>query len=313
MKAPILDIESAVVRYGRLTAVDRLSLSVAAGETIGLVGESGCGKTSLAKVLVGLLPLVGGAIRLEGVDTRSAAAKSRGWLARRVQLLFQDPVASLSPRLSVRRLLEEPLLICGRRTQENWRDVERLTAELGLDSHIMARFPHQLSGGQARRVSMIRALAMQPRIVVADEPTAGLDLSVQGEMLNLLAHLQRERGLTYLVVSHNLNIIGRITDRVAVMYLGQIVEVGGTRRIFAGPAHHYSAALLAANAVLDPRRRQKRIVLKGELPSPLNPPPGCRFHTRCPAAQERCRIEVPLLRPLSEGHHVACHFPRETV
>src|SRR5262249_10969255 len=154
------------------------------------------------------------------------------------------------------------------------------------------------------RVSMIRALAMQPQVVVADEPTAGLDLSVQGEMLNLLAQLQRERGLTYLVVSHNLNIIGRITDRVAVMYLGQIVEVGGTRRVLHRPAHHYSAALLAANPVLDPRRRQRRIVLKGELPSPLNPPPGCRFHTRCPAAQARCRAEVPLLRPLSDGHHV---------
>ena len=311
--APILEVESAVVRYDRLTAVDHLSLTMAAGETLGLVGESGCGKTSLAKVLVGLLPLAGGAIHVEGVDTKSPEAKKPGWLAQRVQLLFQDPVASLSPRLSVRRLLEEPLLIRKSRSDESWRDVESLMGELGLASHLLARFPHQLSGGQARRVSMIRALAMRPRIVVADEPTAGLDLSVQGEMLNLLAQLQRERGLTYLIVSHNLNIIGRITDRVAVMYLGQIVELGGTRRVFDRPAHHYSAALLAANPVLDPRRRQKRIVLKGELPSPLNPPPGCRFHTRCPAAQARCRVEVPLLRALSAGHHVACHFPCETV
>ena len=309
----ILEIDSAVVRYGRLTAVDRLSLSVNAGETLGLVGESGCGKTSLAKALVGLLPLAGGTIRFDGVDTRGASAARRGWLATRIQLLFQDPGASLSPRLSVRRLLEEPLLIRHQLTHESWQDVEKLVAELGLAPHILNRYPHQLSGGQARRVSMVRALAMGPRIVVADEPTAGLDLSVQGEMLNLLAALQRERGLTYVVVSHNLNIVGRITDRVAVMYLGQIVEIGRTRRLFDRPAHHYSAALLAANPALDPRRHQKRIVLKGELPSPLNPPPGCRFHTRCPAAQERCRVEVPSLRPLADGHHVACHFPRQSM
>jgi oligopeptide transport system ATP-binding protein len=313
MSGTILEIDSAVVRYGRLTAVDRLSLAVNAGETLGLVGESGCGKTSLAKVLVGLLPLSGGSIKFEGVDTRSPQAAARGWLASRIQLLFQDPVASLSPRLTVRRLLEEPLRIRHRLTPDSWRDVERLVAELGLASHLLERYPHQLSGGQARRVSMVRALAMQPRVIVADEPTAGLDLSVQGEMLNLLAQLQRERGLTYVVVSHNLNIVGRITNRVAVMYLGQIVEIGATRRVFDRPAHHYAVALLAANPVLDPRRRQKRIVLKGELPSPLNPPAGCRFHTRCPAAQGRCRIEVPLLRPLSDGHRVACHFPRETV
>jgi peptide/nickel transport system ATP-binding protein len=306
----MLEVDSAVVRYGRLTAVDRLSLSVSAGETLGLVGESGCGKTSLARVLVGLLPLAGGTIRIEGVDARSAQARARGWLATRIQLLFQDPVASLSPRLSVRRLLEEPLLIRHRLTPESWRHVEKLVVELGLPLNILDRYPHQLSGGQARRVSVARALAMQPRVVVADEPTAGLDLSVQGEMLNLLAQLQRELGLTYVVVSHNLNIVGRITDRVAVMYLGQIVEVGRTRRIFDAPAHHYTAALLAANPVLDPRRRQKRIVLKGELPSPLNPPPGCRFHTRCPAAQEKCRVEEPMLRPLRDEHRVACHFPR---
>jgi oligopeptide/dipeptide ABC transporter ATP-binding protein len=307
----LLEVDAAVVRYGRLTAVDRLSLSVSAGETLGLVGESGCGKTSLAKVLVGLLPLAGGAIRVEGVDTRSVTAVARGWLAARVQLLFQDPVASLSPRLNVRQLLEEPLLIRRRLTPESWRNVEKLLAELGLDPHILEHFPHQLSGGQARRVSVVRALAMKPRILVADEPTAGLDLSVQGEMLNLLAQLQRDLRLTYIVVSHNLNVVGRTTNRVAVMYLGQIVEIGPTRRIFAGPAHHYTGALLAANPVLDPSRRQKRIVLKGELPSPLKPPLGCRFHTRCPAVQERCRAEPPMLRPLDNGRQVACHFPRQ--
>jgi oligopeptide transport system ATP-binding protein len=308
----ILNVDAAVVRYGRLTAVDHLSLSVNARETLGLVGESGCGKTSLAKALVGLLPLASGTIRLEGVDMQRAHVAKRSWLPTRIQLLFQDPGASLSPRLNVRRLLEEPLRIRHKLTPASWQEIEKLMAELGLAAHILERYPHQLSGGQARRISIVRALAMRPRIIVADEPTAGLDLSVQGEMLNLLAQLQRELGLTYVLVSHNLNIIGRITNRVAVMYLGQIVEIGRTRQIFDRPAHHYTAALLAANPTLDPRRRQKRIVLKGELPSPLSPPSGCRFHTRCPAVQQICHVELPSLRPLANGHHVACHFPRET-
>lgn len=310
-EAPILAVESAVVRYGKLTAVDQLSLTAHAGETLGLVGESGCGKTSLAKALVGLAPLAGGRILVEGIDGSGTEARRRGWRASRIQLLFQDPMASLSPRLSVRRLLEEPLRIRGTLTAASWREVEGLLAELGLPPQILGRYPHQLSGGQARRVSTIRALAMHPRVVVADEPTAGLDLSVQGDMLNLLAQLQRERRLTYLVVSHNLNIIGRITDRLAVMYLGQVVEIGATRRIFRHPAHHYTAALLAANPVLDPARRRTRIVLKGEVPSPLDPPPGCRFHPRCPAAEARCRQEAPVLRTLESGDQVACHFPRQ--
>jgi len=307
---PILVVESAVVRYGKLTAVDGLSLAVGEGETLGLVGESGCGKTSLAKALVRLLPLVSGRILLDGTDTRGTAASAKSWLPQRIQLLFQDPVASLSPRLTIRRLLEEPLRIRHALTSDSWREVEESFTELGLARDILDRYPHQLSGGQARRVSMVRALAMRPRIVVADEPTAGLDLSVQGELLNLLAHVQRQRGLTYLVVSHNLNIVGRITDRVAVMYLGQIVELGSTRRVFDRPAHHYTAALLAANPVLDPQHRRQRIVLKSELPSPLNPPSGCRFHPRCAAAQARCRIEAPVLREVADGQQVACHFPR---
>jgi oligopeptide transport system ATP-binding protein len=305
----ILRMESVVVRYGRLTAVDRLSLVVGEGETLGLVGESGCGKTSLAKALVGLTPIDQGRILLEGIDTSEGAATKRGWLSQRIQLLFQDPVASLSPRLSVRRLLQEPLRIRHALTPQAWQEIRKLVVDLGLGENLLQLYPHQLSGGQARRVSLVRALAMRPRIIVADEPTAGLDLSVQGELLNLLGQLQRQLRLTYVVVSHNLNVIGRITDRVAVMYLGQIVEIGTTRRIFDRPAHHYTAALIAANPVLDPTRRRKRVVLQGELPSPHNPPSGCRFHTRCPAAQERCRLEEPVLQPSAAGHQVACHFP----
>jgi peptide/nickel transport system ATP-binding protein len=289
--------------------VDRLSLVVGDGETLGLVGESGCGKTSLAKALVGLTPIAQGRILLEGADTSRGDATKRGWLSQRIQLLFQDPVASLSPRLSVRRLLQEPLRIRHALTPETWQEIRQLVVDLGLSENLLQLYPHQLSGGQARRVSLVRALAMRPRVIVADEPTAGLDLSVQGELLNLLGQLQRRLGLTYIVVSHNLNVIGRITDRVAVMYLGQIVEVGTTRRIFDRPAHHYTAGLIAANPVLDRARRRKRTVLQGELPSPHDPPPGCRFHTRCPAAQERCRLEEPALRPDAAGHRVACHFP----
>jgi len=308
-RAAILQMESVVVRYGRLTAVDRLSLVVGDGETLGLVGESGCGKTSLAKALVGLTPIDQGRILLDGTDTSRGDAMKRGWLPQRIQLLFQDPVASLSPRLSVRRLLQEPLRIRHALTPQTWQEIRQLVVDLGLSENLLQLYPHQLSGGQARRVSLVRALAMRPRIIVADEPTAGLDLSVQGELLNLLGQLQRQLGLTYIVVSHNLNVIGRITDRVAVMYLGQIVEVGTTRRIFDRPAHHYTAGLIAANPVLDRARRRKRTVLQGELPSPHDPPPGCRFHTRCPAAQERCRLEAPVLRSDAAGHQVACHFP----
>jgi oligopeptide/dipeptide ABC transporter, ATP-binding protein, C-terminal domain len=306
----ILAVESAVVRYGKLTAVDGLSLSVREGETLGLVGESGCGKTSLAKALV---RLAAAGIRADPARRRRHA-QCRGigqeLVAATHPALFQDPVASLSPRLTIRRLLEEPLRIRRALTPDSWREVEGTFTELGLARDILDRYPHQLSGGQARRVSMVRALAMRPRVIVADEPTAGLDLSVQGEMLNLLAQVQRQLRLTYLVVSHNLNIVGRITDRVAVMYLGQIVELGATRRVFDRPAHHYTAALLAANPVLDPQHRRQRIVLKSELPSPLNPPSGCRFHPRCAAAQERCRLEAPVLREVATASKWPVHFPR---
>jgi oligopeptide transport system ATP-binding protein len=232
-------MEAVVVRYGRLTAVDRLSLAVGEGETLGLVGESGCGKTSLAKALVGLKPISQGRILLAGTDTSAGEATKRGWLPQRIQLLFQDPAASLSPRLTVRRLLQEPLRIRGTLAPPAWEEVRRLMAELGLGENLLPLYLHQLSGRQARRVSLVRALAMRAQIIVADEPTAGLDLSVQGDLLNLLRQLQRELALTYIVVSHNLT----------------------TRSIFAHPAHHYTAALMAANPVLDPRRRGRRVIL----------------------------------------------------
>ena len=307
----LLDIRDLKIRYGNLRAVDGASLSIASGETLGLVGESGCGKTSLAKAIAGLLPIDGGEISITGMTQEALRRQSRTALPRAVQLLHQDASAALSPRLKIETLLAEPLQITGRWSETNWRALVAGLQGLGLNADLLKRYPHQLSGGQAKRVALLRALTMEPALLIGDEPTAGLDLSVQGEILNLLVRLQRQRQLTYLLVSHNLNVIGRVTNRVAVMYLGQIVETGPTRRVFRQPTHPYTAALLSANPVLQKEKRKERIVLKGDLPSPLDPPAGCRFHTRCPHAQPRCRIEVPVQRDLGDGHAVACHYPLE--
>ncbi|AOF94175.1 oligopeptide/dipeptide ABC transporter ATP-binding protein [Sinorhizobium sp. RAC02] len=303
MAAPVLTLKDAVVRYDRLTAVDGISLELHRGETLGLVGESGCGKSSVARAIVGLQPLAAGTLTLEGEALSQTSAQ------RRIQLLFQDPAASLSPRMTVRALLAEPLKIRGVHTPESWAHIAALADSIGLGEQLFTRYPHQLSGGQARRVALVRALATEPSIIVADEPTAGLDISIQGELLNLLRALRDRLGLSYLLISHNLNVVGRVTDRVAVMYLGQIVESGPTAALFRDPAHPYTQALLSANLTLDPKRRSERIVLSGELPSPSNPPSGCRFHKRCPLAQPKCAGEMPVLQAGTDGRSVACHFP----
>lgn len=303
MAAPVLTLKDAVIRYDRLTAVDGISLELKRGETLGLVGESGCGKSSVARAIVGLQPLAAGTLTLEGDPLSQTAAQ------RRIQLLFQDPAASLSPRMTVRALLAEPLKIRGAHSPKSWARIAALADSIGLGDQLFTRYPHQLSGGQARRVALVRALAAEPSIIVADEPTAGLDISIQGELLNLLRALRDRLGLSYLLISHNLNVVGRVTDRVAVMYLGQIVESGPTAALFRDPAHPYTQALLSANLTLDPRRRRERIVLSGELPSPSNPPSGCRFHKRCPLAQPKCAAEVPALQAGTGGRSVACHFP----
>lgn len=303
MATPVLTLKDAVIRYDRLTAVDGVSLELNRGETLGLVGESGCGKSSVARAIVGLKPLAEGTLAIEGEALSETSAQ------RRIQLLFQDPAASLSPRMTVRALLAEPLKIRGVHTPESWARIAALADSIGLGDQLFTRYPHQLSGGQARRVALVRALAAKPSIIVADEPTAGLDISIQGELLNLLRALRDRLGLSYLLISHNLNVVGRVTDRVAVMYLGQIVESGPTAVLFREPAHPYTQALLSANLTLDPNRRRERIVLSGELPSPSNPPSGCRFHKRCPLAQPKCASEVPALQAGTGGRNVACHFP----
>lgn len=307
MSSSALTLKDAVIRYDRLTAVDGVSLDLRRGETLGLVGESGCGKSSIARAIVGLQPLAGGTLSVEGETLQDANSQRRQ--TRKIQLLFQDPAASLSPRMTVRSLLTEPLKIRRDFTTESWARLLALAESIGLGEQLLGRYPHQLSGGQARRVALVRALAAEPSIIVADEPTAGLDISIQGDLLNLLRALRDRLGLSYLLISHNLNVVGRVTDRVAVMYLGQIVESGPTVALFNAPAHPYTQALLSANLTLSAERRRERIVLSGELPSPSKPPSGCRFHKRCPLVQPICASVVPALQSGAGERSVACHFP----
>ncbi len=298
-----------VVFGGGVRALEDVSLDIFQGEIVGLVGESGSGKTTLCRVLVGLTGPSAGSVEMGGEPVASQLARDPLAFRRRVQMLLQDAVASLSPRMTVGKALREPIAIHDLAREPALQRLDQILRRLGLPADVLAKFPHQISGGQARRVGVARALVMQPQLIVADEPTAGLDVSVQGELLNLLLDLQQEFGLTYLLVSHNLNVIRRVTGRTAVMYLGQIVEEAPTRALFERPAHPYSAALLSTNPAIDPARRARRIVLQGEIPSVVNPPPGCRFHTRCPVAQARCRTDPPALAELGSGRRVRCHFP----
>jgi peptide/nickel transport system ATP-binding protein len=305
----MLAVEDLRVSFGAVQAVAGASLALAPGETLGLVGESGSGKSTIAKTLVGLVHPSGGRAVIDGRDIASLGRGDRTWLRRQVQMIFQDPAASLSPRFTIRRLLAEPLRIHRLPLATHWPRVLGLLRGLGLSEAQLEKYPHQISGGQARRVAIARALVPEPRFLVADEPTAGLDVSVQGELLNLFADIQARFGLGILMVSHNLQVVGRVTGRVAVMYLGTLVETGPTRSVFAVPRHPYTAALLSATPSIDPARRHAKIILAGEIPSPARPPSGCRFHTRCPKAQARCSVEVPLLLERAPGVSVACHFP----
>ena len=293
----------------QVQALDNVSLTIGRGEIVGLVGESGSGKSTLCRVLMGLQTPTGGRASFDGRDTLEWLQREPLKFRRQAQMLLQDAAASLSPRMRVGALVEEPAKIHNIPPTESRARLAALFKRLGLIDGLRDKYPHQLSGGQARRVAIARALVLQPNLIVADEPTAGLDVSVQGDLLNLLLDLRREFDLTYLIVSHNLNVVRRITNRTAVMYLGQIVETAPTRQLFAAPAHPYTAALLSTNPSVDPVRRRQRVVLKGEIPSAVNPPSGCRFHTRCPIARLRCRLEAPVLQEVRPGQQVRCHFP----
>jgi len=292
-----------------LDAVAGVSLTLNRGETLGIVGESGSGKTSLIRAIIGLNDLAGGRIWFDGreiVDRTDAAFRP---LRRQIGTMFQDPVASLSPRKTVRSLILEPFRIHGVETGEPVARAAELMDMVGLPRALLESYPHQLSGGQARRVGVARALALRPKLVIADEPTAGLDVSVQGEILNLMARLRVELGLSYVIVTHNLPVIRHVSSRLAIMYLGRIVEDGPTRAVFAAPLHPYTRALIAAVPRPDPDDARSAPLLSGEVPSLRDRPTGCAFHPRCPAARERCRAEMPEPRDFGAGRSASCHFP----
>ena len=289
-------------------AVAGVSLSVAAGETYAIVGESGSGKTTLGRAIVGLVPVHEGSIRFSGTEVSGTPQRRLFPVRRGIGLIFQDALSSLSPRRTIRAILAEPFRV-HRVGGDIGREVARLLDAVGLPASFAERYPHQLSGGQLKRIGIARAIALNPKLVIADEPTAGLDVSVQGEMLNLLNAVQAEFGIALLVITHNLNIVRHIADRMAVMYLGRIVEEGTTAEIFARAHHPYTAALLSANPEPDPDRVQDRLEIGGDVPSLLHRPSGCEFHPRCPFALPRCRVEVPAWTLPSPTHRFTCHNP----
>jgi oligopeptide/dipeptide ABC transporter ATP-binding protein len=294
----------------RVQAVAGVSFDIASGETLGLVGESGSGKTTIGKLIVRLIEPTSGSIRLQGCEINSLNSTEMRPMRRVVQIIFQDPYSSLNPRMTAGGLVGEPLIIhhIASRKAARARVVD-LFHSVGLHPEQMARYPHEFSGGQRQRLAIARALSLQPRLVVADEPVSALDVSIQAAIINLMVDLQERNGLAYLFISHDMAVVEHISHRVAVMYLGKLVEIAERKAIFASPQHPYTEALLSAVPVANPRaQRKSRIVLSGDLPSPSNPPPGCRFHTRCPYAFDRCRVEEPLLKAIHPGHYAACHL-----
>jgi len=293
---------------GQVKAVDGVSFAIGRGKTLGLVGESGCGKTTTARVIVHLEQPDAGQVILDGDDTAGLTGAALRRFRTAAQMIFQDPYSSLNPHHTARRILGEPLLVHGRCTRTDLRErVAEVLNRVNLSPDFADRYPHELSGGQRQRLGIARAIALEPRLIVCDEPVSALDVSIRSQILNLLLDLQQELGLTYLFVAHDLSVIEHVSDVIAVMYLGKIVESAPTDRFFARTLHPYSEALLSAVPVPDPRVRTQRTVLAGDVPSPLAPPSGCRFRTRCPLADEKCVAEEPPLRSVAPDHLLACH------
>ncbi len=317
---PLLDARGLVKHYpikggvmlkeiAAVKAVDDVSLSIQRGETLGLVGESGCGKSTFGRAILRLEEPTAGEVWFDGDNILAYEREQLRALRQKMQIIFQDPFSSLNPRKPVASIIGEPLLIHGMKSRRE-RDarVLELLRVVGLRQEHMRRYPHMFSGGQRQRIGVARALALNPQLVVCDEAVSALDVSIQAQVLNLLKDLQEDFGLTYLFISHDLHVVEHISDRVAVMYLGKIVEIAASETIYAQPLHPYTQALLSASPMPDPTHHRKRIILKGDVPSPINPPPGCRFHTRCPFAEAICAEKEPALREVNPGHQAACHF-----
>jgi oligopeptide/dipeptide ABC transporter ATP-binding protein len=294
---------------GQVKAVDDVSFTVNQGETLGLVGESGCGKSTTGRSILRLIEPTDGKVIFKGKDVTAMSADEMRKMRRDMQIVFQDPFASLNPRHTVEKILEEPLIVHGLgNAKERKERVHHLLQVVGLSDYHAKRYPHQFSGGQRQRVGIARALAVNPKLIVADEPVSALDVSIQSQVLNLMQDLQKEFNLTYIFIAHDLSVVRHISDRVGVMYLGRVVELADKDSLYENPKHPYTEALLSAVPIADPDIARERIILQGDVPSPANPPKGCAFHTRCPKVMDICKVERPVFKDLGNGHYVACHL-----
>ena len=322
MTEPLLRVKNLVKRFPvkgglfardleHVHAVDGVSFEIQPGETLGLVGESGCGKSTTGRCILRLIAPTSGELWFEGKDVTHASKSELRALTRNMQIIFQDPYASLNPRMTVGAIVAEALIIHGLAKNVGERDdrVMQLLQTVGLHPDHVRRFPHEFSGGQRQRIGIARALAVNPKLIICDEPVSALDVSIQAQVINLLEDLQAQLGLTYLFIAHDLSVVEHISQRVAVMYLGRIVEIASSRNLYTTPRHPYTEALLSAVPIPDPTLVRKRIVLEGDVPNPIKPPSGCHFHPRCPRAQALCKVESPPLREVASGCLAACHFP----